>query len=373
MLLSVFFEATKETGYFSLSAGATPQRLLAGPYVFSSLRKAKNTSDVLLTRENFREFPDLYQSDMSFKQLRRLSNANPQQADYRWGNVQLVKWVSFAGEELEGLLYTPDDFDRNKQYPMIAYFYERNSNQLYRHIPPTPSPSTIRASEYTSRGYLVFIPDITYKTGYPGQSAYDAIVSGVHHLIGQGFVAKDRIGLQGQSWGGYQTAYLITRTTLFRAAMAGAPVVNMFSGYGGIRWGTGLSRQFQYERTQSRIGGTIWERPLLYMENSPLFSAERVETPLLMMHNDADGAVPWYQGIEYYMALRRLNKPVWMLNYQGEDHNLIQRKNRKDLSVRMQQFFDHYLMDAPAPVWMKKGIPAIERGISTGYELMDEE
>ncbi len=375
LLLDRFDEKTRYDGFASLNIaakGGSTTLLTSQPASFGYPRKARNSSDLLVTRETFQDFPDLHLTDLSFKSLRKLCTANPQQADYLWGTVELVRWTSLSGEMLEGLLYKPENFDPAKKYPMISYFYERLSETLYRHITPAPTPSTVRPSEYTSRGYLVFIPDIPYAIGYPGQSAYDAIVSGVHSLLEKGFVDKDRLGLQGQSWGGYQTLYLITQTKLFRAAMAGAPVVNMFSAYGGIRWGTGLSRQFQYERTQSRIGGTIWEKPLLYLQNSPLFQADRIQTPLMLMHNDQDGSVPWYQGIETFMALRRLQKPVWLLNYNGEDHNLIQRKNRKDLSVRMQQFFDHYLMGAPAPVWMSQGVPAVEKGINYGFELEEK-
>ena len=326
----------------------------------------------IFTRETFKDSPDLYYSDQNFTKPNRLSDANPQQAQYLWGTVELVKWTSMDGEELQGLLYKPENFDAGKKYPMITYFYERVTDRMHNYIAPAPSASTIRASEYVSNGYLVFMPDIPYKVGYPGQSAYDAIVSGVTQLLKQPFVDRDRLGIQGQSWGGYQVAYLVTRSNLFAAAMAGAPVANMTSAYGGIRWGTGISRMFQYEHTQSRIGKTLWQDPLLYMENSPLFKADRVETPLLMMHNDADGAVPWYQGIEMYMALKRLNKPVWLLTYNGEDHNLRFRQNRKDLSIRMQQFFDYYLKFAPAPEWMKNGVPAIEKGIKMRYELIKE-
>ena len=177
------------------------------------------------------------------------------------------------------------------------------------------------------------------------------------------------MAIQGQSWGGYQTAYLVTRTNMFKAAGAGAPVSNMFSAYGGIRWESGMSRQYQYEQTQSRIGATMWEAPELYKENSPVFFADKVKTPLLIMHNDNDGAVPWYQGIEYFMALRRLHKPVWLLQYNKEAHNLKERRNSNDLSVRLQQFFDHYLKGTPIPVWMKTGVPAINKGKTYGLEL----
>ena len=149
----------------------------------------------------------------------------------------------------------------------------------------------------------------------------------------------------------------VAGTDRFKAAAAGAPVANMTSAYGGIRWGTGLPRQFQYERTQSRIGGSLWEFPLRFVENSPLFMADRVRTPLLMLHNDQDDAVPWYQGIEYYLALRRLGKEAYLFNYPGERHGLTKRVNQKDYTVRLQQFFDHHLKGAPKPAWMEKGIP----------------
>jgi dipeptidyl aminopeptidase/acylaminoacyl peptidase len=217
----------------------------------------------------------------------------------------------------------------------------------------------------------VFVPDIRYKTGYPGQGAYDCVLPGVRKLIRMGIADSARMALQGQSWGGYQTAFLVTRTSLFRCAFAGAAVANMTSAYGGIRWESGLVRQFQYERAQSRIGKSLWERPDLYLENSPLFHAHKVTTPLLLMHNDSDGAVPWYQGIEFYAALRRLDKPVWMLVYNNEQHNLVNRRNMKDLSIRMMQFFDHFLKDAPMPVWMKTGIPATKKWKTMGYEFAE--
>jgi dipeptidyl aminopeptidase/acylaminoacyl peptidase len=176
------------------------------------------------------------------------------------------------------------------------------------------------------------------------------------------------MAIQGQSWGGYQVAYLITRTSMFKAAGAGAPVSNMTSAYGGIRWESGMSRQFQYEQTQSRVGRDLWNGIELYMENSPLFKLPNVTTPVLIMHNDNDGAVPWYQGIEMFMGLRRLGKPAWLLEYNDEAHNLRQRRNRKDLSIRLQQFFDYYLKGEPEPAWMKDGVPTAKKGYYFGYE-----
>jgi len=141
----------------------------------------------------------------------------------------------------------------------------------------------------------------------------------------------------------------------------------MFSAYGGIRWGSGLNRSFQYEHTQSRIGKSIWESPLRYLENSPLFTMDKVQTPILIMHNDDDGAVPWYQGIEYFIALRRLGKPAWLLNYNNADHWPTRLEDKHDFQIRLSQFFDHYLKGAPMPEWMEKGVPAVEKGYNLGY------
>lgn len=371
VMLSSFHLYTKKAGLHRDRFGGSgqPVLLIDGDERFAGMRKADDADVLTLTRSTFRDFPDIWVTDLDLDDLRKVTDANPQQPEYRWGTAELVEWTSNDGIPLQGILYKPDDFDPSAEYPMMVYFYERLSDGLHQHFVPAPGGSSIDRSFYVSRGYLVFVPDIPYRIGYPGESAVDAVVPGVLELVDQGFVARDKIGVQGHSWGGYQISYMVTRTDLFAAAEAGAPVSNMVSAYGGIRWQSGMSRAFQYERTQSRIGGSLWETPLRYIENSPIFTADKINTPLLMMHNDEDGAVPWYQGIELFVALRRLGQPVWMLNYNGEAHGLRQDHNRRDWAIRMQQFFDHYLMDAPAPVWMEEGVPAILKGETLGLEL----
>jgi len=366
LLLKTFNETTKQEGFAQLTASSGQlSALLQGDFkVGAAPLKAKDADRLLFTQETFQKYPDWYATDLSFKNVVRVTDANPQQAQYLWGSVEIVNWRAGDGTPLQGLLYKPENFDPTKKYPMMTYFYEKNSDNIHSHVAPRPIRSFINYAYFVSNGYLVFVPDIVYQTGYPGQSSYNCIVPGVLSMIDKGYVAKDRIGISGHSWGGYQTAYLITQTNLFKAAEAGAPVANMTSAYGGIRWESGNSRQSQYERTQTRIGGTLWEKPMQYLENSPLFHAPKIQTPVLMMHNDDDGAVPWYQGIEFYMALKRLDKPVWMLNYNGEKHGLTKRQNMKDFAVRLYQYFDHYLKDAPAPAWLTEGLPMLEKGIN---------
>ena len=368
-ILIGFNEKSKGYGYYraQFSKAAVPSVLMAGNYMLKSPLKAKKSDAVLYTVETFQQYPDLHLSDLDFAKGIKLTNGVAQQEGFNWGTAELVHWISLDGRPLEGVVYKPADFDPAKKYPMIVNFYERNAETLYGYRMPEPHRSTIDYHYYTSNGYLVFNPDVRYKDGYPGESCYNSIMPGISALIAQGYVDEKAIGAQGHSWGGYQVAYLATRTNLFAAIESGAPVVNMFSAYGGIRWGTGLNRSFQYEHGQSRIGGTPWQKPLNYMENSPLFTMDKVQTPILIMHNDNDGHVPWYQGIEYFVALKRLQKPAWLLNYTGEVHWPMRMANRIDFQKRMFQFFDHYLRNQPMPDWMKEGVPAVERDFELGY------
>jgi dipeptidyl aminopeptidase/acylaminoacyl peptidase len=365
-------KATKETGV-DLVSGLTVSKLVGmGKQYCNNLVKAKDTDNFIITLESYNNSPDLYFFDGKGlpgpSASRRLSTINAQQQDYSWGTAELVKWKAYNGKETEGIVYKPENFDASKKYPMICYFYETLSDALYNYLPPAPTPSRLNIPFFVSRGYVVFAPDIHYGTGHPGKDAYDYIVSGARALVKKGFVDSTRIGLQGQSWGGYQVAYLVTVTNFFKAAWAGAPVVNMFSAYGGIRWESGLNRQFQYEKGQSRIGATPWEKPQLYIDNSPFFKLPKVKTPLVIMANDADGAVPWYQGIEMFTAMRRLGKQVWMLTYNGEAHNLIERRNRKDIQIREQQFFDWQLKNEKPTRWLTEGVPAAKKGKDWGLD-----
>lgn len=368
ILLSSFNDQTKENGFYELTPNGQIEKLIEGPYQFTLRGKAENGKKILFTRENFNEFSDLWVTDRTFKKPLKITHANPQMSEYKWGSVELMKWHDFNGDEIEGLLYKPENYDPNKKYPVIVYFYETHTEDLYKHHYPQPSWSIIIPPMFTSDDYVVFMPDIKYKTGYPGESCYNSVVSGANALIERGIADPARMGLQGQSWGGYQIAYLVTRTNMFACASPGAPVSNMTSAYSGIRTGSGLVRMFQYEKGQSRIGEDLWSAPMRYIENSPVFYAPQVNTPLLIRHDDADEAVPFEQGIEFFMALKRCGKTAWMLNYNNEPHNLRSRPARMDWSIRMHQFFDYYLKNKPMPRWMKEGITIKEKGKDLKYD-----
>lgn len=360
MFLKATNLSTRDTGFFRMETGGEPKMLVMGSREYGRPTKAKNAELYLFTVSTFLDYPDYYVADPSFREVRRVTDINPRKREFNWGKSELVKFKSSDGVELSGVLIKPENFDPQKKYPMIVYIYERLSDQLHRFVLPRAGTS-INPTYYASNGYLVFMPDIAYTVGMPGQSAMKCVLPAIQAVVDQGYVNESAIGIQGHSWGGYQIAYMVTQTNRFKAAASGAPVSNMVSAYGGIRWGTGLPREFQYERTQSRIGATLWEAPMKYIENSPIFMADRVKTPLMILHNDQDDAVPWYQGIEYYLALRRLGKECYLFNYNGELHGLRKKATQRDYTLRMQQFFDHHLKGAPMPDWMARGIPFAER------------
>ncbi len=364
LVLQTSNDRTLATGAYRVDLSAPtadPVRVVMLEKQLGSLQKARNADVYLHTRQRFDEFPDLWVSGPDLAQARKVSDANPQQAGYNWGRAELIEYANADGKRLPAVLIKPEDFDPAKKYPLMVYIYETRAVGLHRYYAPSPGTS-VNFTRYVSNGYVVLSPDIVYEEGYPGPSAVKCVIPAVHKVLDMGFIDPKRIGIQGHSWGGYQISYLITQTDIFAAVQAGASVVNMTSAYGGIRWGSGMSRAFQYEKTQSRIGEPLFNRVLQYLENSPLFWAERVRTPYLSIHNDEDDAVPWYQGIEFFSALRRLGKEAYMFNYNGEKHGLRERENQKHWTVHQDEFFDHFLLGRPKPDWMEKGVPYLERG-----------
>ncbi len=363
LLLAATDDRTKASGFsrLTLEGDAEPARAYMADKQVGGLQKAKLADVYVFTQQTFAEFPNLWVSGPGFDDLKKASDANPQQSEYVWGRSELITYANNDGVELPAVLIKPEDFDPSKKYPLMVYIYEKLSDGLHRHYAPAPGTS-INFTRYVSNGYIILMPDIVYETGYPGPSAMRCVLPAIQKVVGMGFIDPRRIGIQGHSWGGYQITYMVTQTGLFAAVQAGASVTNMTSAYGGIRWGSGMVREFQYEKSQSRIGAPLFTRVLQYLENSPLFWAERVRTPYLTIHNDEDDAVPWYQGIEFITALRRLGKEGWLFNFNGEKHGLRERENQKYWTVHQDEFFDHYLLGKPRPEWMDKPVPYLERG-----------
>ncbi|MDO4497884.1 MAG: prolyl oligopeptidase family serine peptidase [Bacteroidales bacterium] len=369
-ILTGFNTVDRTSGYYKVKNLLKPSKpvvLAWGKCRYASLNKAQDASVLTFTQQSFEQMPDIWRTDLNFRKPMQLTRMVDQQKQFIWGSPELIHWTSYKGVQLDGVIYKPANFDPTKKYPLIVNFYERNADELYSARVPNPGRSTPDYHMYLSQGYVIFNPDVRYTTGHPGESCYDCVMSGIDSVCALGFIDESRIGATGHSWGGYQVAYLATRTNRFAAIESGAPVVNMFSAYGGIRWATGRARAFQYEHTQSRLGTTMWENPEIYAENSPLMQMHKVTTPILIMANDTDGHVPYTQGIEMFVAMKRLNKPAWLLNYTGEPHWPCMTSNRVDFQIRLLQFFNHYLKGEPMPTWMSEGIRAVDQPYELGY------
>ena len=357
LMLKVFNEENKRYGFSQLTLSDQQlQPLLADAKRFDLVEALPKQGGYLYTEQSFRQFPDIWWANADFTERRQLTDVNPQQAEFIWGDSHLIDWYTEDGDRLQGVVITPDGYDAHKTYPVLVYYYEQFSQRLHHfnqmkvnHRPNFPF--------YLGQDYVVFLPDVRFREGAPGPSATESLLPGIDRLIELGIADPNAIGLHGHSWSGYQTAFVVTETDRFAAAVAGAPVSNMTSAYSGIRWQTGLARLFQYETGQSRLGVSMYEDLAPYIKNSPVFFADRINTPMLIQFGDADGAVPWEQGIEYYLALRRLGKEVVMLHYEDEPHHLQRYANKLDYTIKMLEFFNYYLKGEPAPDWWLEGMP----------------
>lgn len=358
--LTAYGEWTKKSGFFKLIDGKAPEELVYDDYNFGRIKKAADADRFLFTRESFVDFPDLYTTDAEFKKLTRQTDANPQQAEYKWGTRKLIDFQNKKGEHLQATLTLPAGYEEGKKYPMLVYFYEKVSNMHNRYSMPVYDDRP-HFSEYASDGYLVLMPDIKYETGQPGWNALDCVTSAVKKVIELGYADPDHIGMQGHSWGGYETSFILTQTDMFAATVTGAPVTNLTSMYDILYKNSGTNNQGIFEVGQVRMGKGMFDDFQNYVAQSPVFNADKIKTPFMILHGTVDGAVDWNQGLEFYNAARRLGKEVILLSYPGENHHLANKNNQIDFQKRMKQFFDHYLKGTEAPDWMKEGIPQIDK------------
>lgn len=381
IVLQAFNENNKDDGFYSISVGSqrNPEKLSTGPYLINGKdesqfndhtvlpARALNSEGFVLIRQRADQFPNLYFTK-DFKNYKALSDFSPQR-NYNWLTSELITWKTFNKSLCQGILYKPENFDPRKKYPLIIQYYEKNSERLHEFPLPDANGATIDIPSFVSDGYLVLLADVHYplKTGQ-GKGVYNSIVSAAEYMATMPWVNAKKIGINGHSRGGYQTNYLITHTKIFAAAISASGYSDLMSLYGSFYEQTGQSRQTGFETGPQRIGATLWEKPAMYLENSPVLFADKVTTPLLMMNNKSDDDIPFAQGAEFFTALRRLHKKVWMLQYDGEGHELSSAP-AIDFSIRMKQFFDFYLKDATPARWMAEPMPANLKGVDTGLDL----
>jgi dipeptidyl aminopeptidase/acylaminoacyl peptidase len=363
ILLAAYGDRTKKSGYYEVRLGQRPTPILYEDRSIGSLTKAEKADRVLFTRQTFQEFPDYWVGSTKLTDARKVTDANPQLAEYAWGRRILIDYTDARGNELQATLALPANYQPGQRYPMVVYFYELMSQNHHQFSLPTYDDRP-HMSTYASDGYLVLQPDVVYTIGTPGSSALDDVGSAVRKVIELGYADPARIGLQGHSWGGYQSSYIVTQTDLFAAVVTGAPPTNLVSFYNELYKSSGTVQQGIMEIGQVRMGdgATPWSAHELYESQSPVHQAEKITTPFLILHGTDDGAVDWHQGLEFYNAARRLGKEAILLSYPGEGHHLGRKENQVDFQIRMKQYFDHYLKGAPAPKWLEEGVPHLKKG-----------
>lgn len=366
ILLSAFDTATKYSGYFStsLNGSGNPRLLAMGPYRYELITKATSADEWVVKRESAVDAPNFFVT-RNFKDFSVMTDVNPQRA-YNWLQADVVTWNLPDGKPCQGMLFRPENFDSTKKYPLFIDYYDVQSDELYRYREPAASMADINIPYFVSRGYIVFYPDIHHQTATVQENLLQTVTSATDYLVGKSWIDSNRMGLLGHSFGGYETNYLVTHTKRYAAAKESCGSTDMVSGYGGLLGD--ISRQEKYELGQYKIGANLWDHPERYIDASPVLRADQVTTPLLMMHNKQDALVPWTQGVEFFMALRRLGKRAWMLQYDKGEH-FVQGNDALDYTTRIEQFFDHYLKGAPPPLWMTEGVPASEKGLASKLEL----
>ena len=362
--LTAYGDLTKKSGYWSLAAGGgAPKPLIWADESIGAAQKAKNADRVIFTKQTFEEFPDYWVSDTTFASPRKITDANPQIAEYAWGKRVLVDYTNSKGKKLQATLTLPAGYQSGKQYPMLVYIYETLSNTHHQFSMPVYDDRP-HMSAYASDGYLVLEPDIVYEIGHPGTSALDCVTAAVKKTIDLGYADPKHIGLQGHSWGGYESSFILTQTNIFAAVVTGAPLTDLISMYGELYKSSGAWNGGILETSQGRMGANVtpWNAKDLYESESPLFSVTKISTPFMILQGTADGAVDWDQGLEFYNAARRNGKQVIFLSYPDEPHHLAKTENQKDFQIRMKQFFDHYLKGTPEPEWMANGLSQVRKG-----------
>ena len=359
--MSIYDDWAETWGYARADRlGATPRRLLLEPARVAGLEKSEDAEVYAYRTESYERSPSLLVGGPGLADATTVVETNPFQHEYAWGRAELVEFENTWGDRLQGSLYYPADYQPGRRYPMIVYIYEIRSNAVRAYQVPAED-SYYNMQVWSQNGYFVFQPDIVYRDRDPGVSAVASIVPAVEAVVETGMVDPDRIGLIGHSWGGYQTTFAVTQTNIFAAAVAGAPLTNLFSMYLSVYWNSGGTDARIFEVSQGRMEVPFWEDEDAYRRNSPVFHIENMTTPLLMAQGTEDGAVDFNQGVEFYNAARRANKPFVFLVYNGENHGFANEANQLDYHRRINEWFGHYLKGEDAPPWIMEGVPYLEQ------------
>jgi predicted peptidase len=359
--VALYGEKTKQYGYGTMQRGRAVERMIFADANVARLTKAKDADVYSYVVQSFSDSPDFFVGGARLGDAKQVSETNPFQKNFAWSETsELIDFTNERGVELQAALHYPANYDPSKKYPMLVYIYEITSNQIHGYVAPSER-SAYNPTVWTQEGYFVLRADIVYRDRNPGLSAVEALVPAVKAAVATGRIDETKVGLIGHSWGGYQTAFVPTQTDIFAAAVAGAPLTELYTMYLSVYWNTGGTDARIFEISQGRMEVPPWQDLESYLANSPVHHIQKLKTPMLVTFGDKDGAVDWHQGIVMYNAARRENKDLVMLVYEGENHGLAKEPNQIDYHRRVMDWFNHYLKGEPAPEWIRNGVPFLDK------------
>ena len=376
LILSAHGQWTKRAGFYQLNPGdgivnaqRKPKPLIYQDKRFGRLQKAKHGGRFIFTKESFTESPDYFVADASFDKVHKITDANPQQSEFSWGHTTLLDYTNQNGVRLQAALMIPESRQLKERLPMIVSFYEKPSRNMHRYRRPQYASDSYHVSmELISKGTMYLLPDVHFNIGTTGDDMLECVEAAVDKAIELGYADPERVGLCGHSFSGYGAAYIASRSKKFAAVSAGAGVMDLLSDFNHL-WGYSVDRKkgrgvnsHHYQiHDQGRMGTNPYDDFELYRSQSPVSHVTSMTTPLLLMQGESDDTVAWIEPIEMYNAMRFHGKKVVLLSYPDEGHGLSKRVNRIDFTTRMMDFFEHYLMDKPAPAWLSEGVPFLEK------------
>jgi len=361
LYFSLYAKGLKKYGFARLAPGRPVERLTFEDARLGRLTKADSVDTYTFRRERFDDSPDWFVGAGDLRAAKQVSKTNPFQNEYAWGRAELVDFKSSTGRALQAALFYPANYDASRKYPMIVYPYELRSQLVHDYVAPSDR-GYYNINVWTANGYFVLLPDIVFRARDPGIATLEALIPAVRTITARGSVDSTKVGLVGHSWGGYEAAFVPTRTNIFAASVAGAAITNFLSFPGAIHWTPGIAEFDHWETGQGRMEVPPWEDPEAYIRNSPIAKVQELRTPLLLEFGDADGTVDWHQGVEFYNFARRAGREnVVMLVYPGEDHGLRKKENQIDYHRRILQWLGHWLKGEPAEKWMREGQSWLER------------
>ena len=343
-----------KTGCFKWTKKSSEKELFYSHSYLDQFKYNKEGGSVIFREQNFDMPPRVMGAGRTSEPV-FIFQSNPQQKEYSWGRSELVGFQNSKGENLKAVLTYPADYDPSKKYPMIVNIYEKKSDELHIYQnPELENGGGFNASILAQEGYFVLQPDINLEYQNTGLGAVDCVVSAVRNIIAKGIINPARVGLMGHSFGGYETAFIVTQTPMFAAAVAGGAITDLNSFYYSVGR-SGNPNMWRFEKELWNMGGPPNELVLAYQANSPIVHAEKIQNPLLIWTGKADAQVNYSQSLELYLALRRFKKKSILLVYPEEDHVLMKPENQKDITLRILDWFAYFLKDNRSAKWITEG------------------